>query len=241
MPNNAYRLHTLAVGLLSFIPLLFSTGSLAEGTCSTFTTPYEATYYGSYKGWRVDTTQKLEKRGNGQWRLSINADSALGSIVEKSFFKISTSGKIISQEYSYQKKILVNKSNLETLFDWTKKHAITTGAKTGDVALQGGEFDNLNYQLALRCDLMAGKSSFFYPVVDRKEVDNLEFKIMGEEVLDTKLGKVNTVIVKRVRNNNNRITTLWFAKDIDYVMVKLLQEERKDTEAYLLYIGSFKK
>ena len=239
MPNHSFR--SLTITLLSGVVLLFSTQSFAEGTCSTFTTPYEAAYYGSYKGWRVDTTQKLEQRGNGQWRLSIHGDSALGSILEKSFFKISSSGKIISQEYSYQKKILINKSNLETLFDWNKKHAVTTGAKTGDVVLQGGEFDNLNYQLALRCDLMAGKSSFLYPVVDRKEIDSLEFKIMGEEVLDTKLGKVNTVIVKRVRNNNNRITTLWFAKDMDYVMVKLLQEERKDTEAYLLYIDSFKK
>lgn len=239
MPN--YSLRALATTLLSGVVLLFSTPSFAEATCSTFTTPYEAAYYGSYKGWRVDTVQKLEKRGNGQWRLSIHADSALGSILEKSFFKISSSGKINSQEYSYQRKIFINKSNLETLFDWSKKRAVTTGAKTGEVTLKGDEFDNLNYQLALRCDLMAGKSTFLYPVVDRDEIDNLEFKIMGEEVLETKIGKVNTVIVKRVRNNNNRITTLWFAKDIDYVMVKLLQEERKDTEAYLLYIDSFKK
>jgi hypothetical protein len=154
---------------------------------------------------------------------------------------VSPAGKIISQEYSYQKKVLVNKSNLNTLFEWPKKRAVTTGNKTGVVPLQDGEFDNLNYQLALRCDLIAGKTTFMYPVVDRDEVDHLEFKIMGEEVLETKLGKLNTVVLKRVRNNNNRITTLWFAKDRDYVMVKLLQEELKDTEAYLLYIDSLKK
>jgi hypothetical protein len=218
-----------------------SVNSQAQATCSALTTAYEARYYGSYKGWRIDTTQKMEQRLPDVWRLSIYADNVLGSILEKSSFKVSPAGKIVSQEYSYEKKILVNKSNLTTLFDWVKKRANTAGNKTGSVILKGGEFDNLNYQLALRCDLIAGKTEFIYPVVDRNEIDNLEFKIMGEEMLDTKLGKVNTVIVKRVRNNNNRITTLWFAKDKDYVMVKLLQEERKDTEAYLLYIDSLVK
>jgi len=219
----------------------FAANSYAADNCSVLTTPYTATYFGSYKGWRIETTQTLEMRQNGQWRLSIHADNVLGSILEKTYFRISDSGKITSEEYSYQKKIFINKSQLSTVFDWTKKHAITTGDKTGNVALSGGEFDNLNYQLALRCDLMTGKTNLVYPVADRDEVDNLEFKVMGEEELDTKIGKVNAVIVKRVRNNNNRITTLWFAKDKDYVMVKLLQEERKDTEAYLLYIDTLKK
>jgi len=219
----------------------FATSSRAESTCTALTTPFFATYFGSYKGWRIETTQQMEQRQKDQWRLSIHADNVLGSIMEKSFFKVSPSGKIISQEYSYQKKILINKNSLTTVFDWVKKHALTTGNKTGDITLKGGEFDNLNYQLELRCDLMAGKTEFAYPVVDRNDADNLEFKIVGEEVLETKIGKLNTVVVKRVRNNNNRITTLWFAKDLDYQMVKLLQEERKDTEAYLLYIESLKK
>jgi hypothetical protein len=241
MPKNKLRLLSSASCFLLLIISGYSTGSLAEGTCSVLTTPYEAGYYGSYKGWRIDTTQKLEQRQKGQWRLSIHADNILGSIMEKSFFSVSPAGKIVSQEYSYQRKILINKSDMTTLFDWTKKHATTRGNKTGDVALKGGEFDNLNYQLALRCDLIAGKTEFFYPVVDHDEVDDLQFKIIGEEVLETKLGKLNTVVVKRVRNNNNRTTTLWFAKDMNYLIVKLLQEERKDAEAYLLYIDSLKK
>jgi len=220
---------------------VFASASQAETACTALTTPYTAIYYGSYKGWRIDTTQKLEDRKKGQWRLSIHADNILGSILEKSYFKVGAANKIISQEYSYEKKIFINKSQLSTLFDWTRQRAITTGYKTGEAKLTGGELDDLNYQLALRCDLMAGKTRLVYPVVDHDEVDNLEFQIMGEEELETKIGKVNTVIVKRVRNNNNRITTLWFAKDKDYVMVKLLQEERKDTEAYLLYIDSFQK
>ena len=235
---SCFRFYSLLL-IISFFVL--ATNSFAGENCSAFTTPYTATYFGSYKGWRIETMQALEKRSNNQWRLSIHIDNALGSILEKTYFKISDNGKITSQEYSYQKKVFINKSQLSTVFDWIKKHAITSGNKTGKVSLTGGEYDNLNYQLALRCDLMAGKNEFIYPVVDRDEVDRLEFKIMGEETLETKIGKVNAVMVKRVRNNNNRITTLWFAKDKDYVMVKLLQEERKDTEAYLLYIDTLKK
>jgi len=206
--------------------------------CPLLTQPYTATYYGSFKGWRIDTVQELEARQDGQWRLSIHADNFLGAILEKSYFTVTLEGTIRSQQYSYQKKVLLNRRDISTVFDWSTRHATTTGDKTNTAPLVGGEFDDLNYQLAIRCDLMAGKTDMHYPTVDDNGPDTLEFQTAGEEVLDTQLGKLNTIIVKRIRSNNNRSTTLWFAKDKDYQMVKLLQEEKKDAEAYLLYIDS---
>jgi hypothetical protein len=206
--------------------------------CPLLTKPYTASYFGSYKGWRIDTVQELEARQDGQWRLSIHADNFLGTILEQSYFTLTPAGTIRSQQYSYQKKVLLNRLDTSTEFDWSTHRATTTGDKTNTATLVGGEFDNLNYLLALRCDLMAGKTEMYYPTVDENGSDTLEFQIAGEEVLDTQLGKLNTIIVKRIRSNNNRSTTLWFAKDKDYLMVKLLQEEKKDAEAYLLYIDS---
>jgi hypothetical protein len=206
--------------------------------CPLLTRPYSATYYGSFKGWRIDTVQELEARQDGQWRLSIHADNFLGAILEKSYFTVTPEGTIRSQQYNYEKKVLLNRRDISTVFDWSTRRATTTGDKTNTAPLVGGEFDNLNYLLAIRCDLMAGKTDMYYPTVDENGTDTLEFKTAGEEVLDTRLGKLDTIIVKRVRNNSNRSTTLWFAKNKDYLMVKLLQEEKKDAEAYLLYIDS---
>lgn len=235
-PMKRHCLYTLATLLLAA-----STHTLAQD-CAVFKTPFTATYFGSFKGWRLDATQQLTQTSKKQWQFALTADNPIGSFQQTSTFGVDVHNSIISDHYQSKQKVLVKSEVLNTVFDWQKKQATSTHkGKTHTVKLQGDELDELNYQLALRCDLQAGKTEFSYPVVDRKELDLLDFKVVGEEKLATELGTLDTVVVKRIRNNNNRITTLWFAKDLDYQMVKLLQEERKDTEAYLLYIKSVSK
>lgn len=241
MMQSFLSFHRITTAMAFIMAGALSTTAFAENkSCSLLTTPYTATYVGSFKGWKIETTQELKKLEKNNWRLSIAANNFLGKIKESSTFAVKNNA-IESQHYSYWRNILLKNLNIETDFDWTSRLANTTGNKEGKVALQGGEFDSLGYQLQLRCDLINQAPVMSYPVVDHDEIDKLEFQIIGEEELETSLGKLNTVVVKRVRNNTKRITTLWFAKDLDYMVVKLLQEERKDTEAYLLYINSYKK
>lgn len=220
--------------------LLASAVQADNKPCPLLTQPYSATYVGSYKGWKIETLQELRKMNGSQWQLGISADNLLGKIKETSTFQI-RDHMIESQHYSYWRNVMLKNITIDTDFDWKTRQAITTGNKTGKIGLKGGEYDSVGYQLQLRCDLMNGVSPMVYPVVERNDIDKHEFQIIGEEVLETSLGKLNTVVVKRVRNNSNRVTTLWFAKDMDYLMVKLLQEERKDTQAYLLYLDTYTK
>lgn len=218
----------------------------ADDICHALTTPYIANYYGSYKGWRIDLQQELAKTatqtpdGNSAWTMSIKVDNFLGSIQEQTSYWLTPQGNIISHEYGYKRNVFVNRFEQHMVFDWKARLAKTTGDKSGQANLQGNELDNLNYQLMLRCQLQQGKHEFSFRVVDRNKVDPLDFRIIGEERLDTKFGQLDTVVVKRIRENPNRVTTIWFAKDLDYMMVKLLQEEKKDTQAYLLYIDDLK-
>ena len=87
---------------------------------------------------------------------------------------------------------------------------------------------------------MAEKEELAYPVYARDEKEIMTFQVIGEETLETDVGKLKTVVVKKVRDNDKRHTTIWFAKNLDYVMVKLLQEKREDAQAYLLYITDFR-
>lgn len=231
----------LSIPLIALLSLLSIPAWAQE--CSVLKTPHTAHYRGSFKGWRVNATQQLAATSSkGQWQFTSTASNPVGSITQQSLFKPDSQHHLLSQHYHYQRKVLLKTETLDTVYDWKARQASTTRDDTMRVvALQGGELDDLNYQLAIRCDLLAGQTEFRYPVVDRKEIDWLDFKVVGEEKLETALGVLDTVIVKRIRNNNNRITTLWFAKTLDYQMVKLLQEERKETEAYLLYIESLSK
>jgi hypothetical protein len=238
--------------LIAFIVCLLATGAspltaeiltpdpTPSSSCPILTTPYQASYFGSYKGWRLDTSQKLQSLSNNQWQFELQADNPIGTLTERSIFSLNQQHRMISQTYLHHRRVLLKNDQLDILFDWSQHHTLATRKdKQYQVPLQGGELDNLNYQLAIRCDLLAGLKHFSYRVADRKEIDTLEFKVTGEEKLPTELGVLDTVVVKRIRSNKNRSTTLWFAKDLDYLMVKLLQEERKDAEAYLLYIQTF--
>lgn len=241
MMQSLLSFHRILAAMTFLAAALLSTTASADNTsCSLLTMPYTATYVGSFKGWKIETTQELKKLEKNNWRLGIAANNLLGKIKESSNFAVKNNA-IESQHYSYWRNVMLKNISIETHFDWAAKTATTTGNKEGKITLQGGEYDSLSYQLQLRCDLINNSPALVYPVVDHDEIDRLEFQIIGEEEIETSLGKLNTVVVKRVRNNTKRITTLWFAKDLDYMMVKLLQEERKDTEAYLLYIDSYKK
>lgn len=221
-------------------------GNVYALACDTLPEAYVATYSGSFKGWSIKTTQSLKfDSAKQEWAMTIMADNLIGDIKEQSIFSFDNDGdsgskKIKSLEYIYQRKVLGRDRVQELDFDWVGNKVVASGRKSATLNLSGGELDRLNHQLLLQCDVMAGKTHFLYNVVDKDEMEVFEYKKVGEEKIETKLGVFETVIVRRQRNDDDRVTTIWFAKNKGYLMVKLLQEEKKDAEAYLLYIDSVK-
>ena len=71
-------------------------------------------------------------------------------------------------------------------------------------------------------------SSMSYQVVDGDEIETYDFRVLGEEKVSTKAGQVDAIKVERVRDptQSKRETILWFAKDWDYLLVRLHQVER---------------
>ncbi|MPQ72192.1 DUF3108 domain-containing protein, partial [Pseudomonas sp. MWU12-2323] len=118
-------------------------------------------------------------------------------------------------------------------FDWNSK--MVTGTDRGDavkIPLNRGMVDKSTYQLALQHDLAAGKKTMSYQVVDGSDVDTYDFRVLGAEKVDTKAGQIDAIKVERVRDptQSKRITVLWFAKDWDYLLVRLQQVETDGKE-----------
>ena len=60
--------------------------------------------------------------------------------------------------------------------------------------------------------------------MDTDEIDAHHYRIVGEEVLETNLGRLNTVRVEKVRrDSDSRSTVIWLATDWDYLLVGLEQ------------------
>ena len=71
-----------------------------------------------------------------------------------------------------------------------------------------------------------------YQVVDGGDVDTYDFRVLGTEKVETKAGRIDAIKVERVRDptQSKRTTVMWFAKDWDYLLVRLQQVETDGKE-----------
>ena len=75
-----------------------------------------------------------------------------------------------------------------------------------------------------------------YRVLDGDDLDTYDFRVLGEEKVETMVGTVDAIKVERVRDptQSKRITILWFAKDWDFLLVRLQQVESDGKEYQII-------
>jgi hypothetical protein len=95
--------------------------------------------------------------------------------------------------------------------------------------------------LALGDDLARGVKDPCYNVLDDDGVEQHCFHVMGKEVINTALGKLDTIVVERIRKPTSpRHTQFWFAPSLNYAIAKLAHQEKKGKTAYSLEITYYK-
>ncbi|MEB0041263.1 MULTISPECIES: DUF3108 domain-containing protein [unclassified Pseudomonas] len=197
--------------------------------------PYSASYTADWKQLPISggTAQRsLVKDANDTWTLSFKASMMIASLTEVSTLKVDKDA-LLPQTYNFERGGLGKSKKVDMTFDWAAK--IINGSDRGTaftVPLNRGILDKSTYQLALQNDVAAGKKSMSYQVVDGDEVDTYDFRVLGLEKVSTKAGQVEAIKVERVRDptQSKRITVMWFAKDWDYLLVRLQQVENDGKE-----------
>ncbi|MET3454891.1 DUF3108 domain-containing protein [Pseudomonas kilonensis] len=196
--------------------------------------PFSASYTADWKQLPMSGTaeRNLTKEANGTWKLSFKASMMIASLTEESTLTLDKD-TLLPQSYHFERGGLGKAKKADLDFDWNTK--MVTGTDRGDAVklpLNRGMVDKSTYQLALQHDVAAGKKSMSYQVVDDGEVDTYDFRVLGSEKVDTKAGQIDAIKVERVRDptQSKRITVLWFAKDWDYLLVRLQQVETDGKE-----------
>ena len=196
--------------------------------------PFNASYTADWKQLPMSGSaeRSLVKNDNGNWTLKFEATMLIAKLKESSIFAFKNDN-LIPQSYSFERGGLGKSKNVSLDFDWATN--MVTGTDNKDavkVPLLSGMLDKSTYQLALQRDVIAGKKSMSYQVVDGNDVDTYDFRVIGSEVVDTKAGKVDAIKVERVRDptQNKRITEMWFAKNWEGLLVKLRQVEKDGKE-----------
>ncbi len=226
---NAFLFKPLITSVIASIFLISGLGGQASASQKPLELkPYSASYQASIKGIPFGGSGKrtLRKNDDGSWTLEFGAKAAFFGMMETSQFNLKDQ-YIISHTYTNKRSGIGGKPTKEAHFDWKKqKVSWQQKERQWSMTLPDGAIDNLAYQLQLRIDLNSGKTSdFTYQIADDDEVYQRTFLFEGEEVIETDAGKLETVRIKIKRDTDKRATWIWFAKNWNYFMVKLLQRE----------------
>ena len=184
-----------------------------------------------------EMTRTLNQQAGGRYNYeSVTTASGLLSllvkdkIIEQSLWDYHD-GAIRALEYRYEKSGGKTPKKVQLIFDWDQrqvKNALDGEIRAMPVAK--GLTDILLYQLVLMMDLKDGKKPLEYSIADKHKFKTYRFDITGEETLDTPLGKLKTVKVQRVPGPDKKTTLIWCAPSLDYLPVRIEQDEQDDGE-----------
>ncbi|WP_057831794.1 DUF3108 domain-containing protein [Colwellia sp. TT2012] len=135
--------------------------------------------------------------------------------------------QVIPLSYDYKREGTGRDKHYQWQYDLAQKTA--TDIKNNKVItleFTEGLLDKLSYHLQNRLDLInnPAQKKFVYPVIStRGSVKDYQYIYDGDEELILPFGLVKTIRLKREIVEKKRITYVWFAPELNFLMVKLYQ------------------
>lgn len=119
--------------------------------------------------------------------------------------------------------------DVELNFDWMRKE-VTNNHKhknsKWNLPVPTKTIDKLSYQLALMLKLASKPNKIFsFPIADGGKLKEYNFEILGEERVYTSLGSYKAIKIQHQRYKKGKNITLWCAAKLNYLPVKIIQEE----------------
>ena len=198
--------------------------------------PFNASYSATYNGMAVTAERQLLQR-DSSYEEKMTLSSLLGSVRELSQFDlVDNRPRPLRSEYALS--LFGMKRTEQQIFDWgTLVVDYQRDQKQRQIPVDLSCLDITTHRLALATDLRRNISDLEYCVIHRGKRKTYRYQLLGEMVLDTAVGPLNTFHIQRLRDDDdNRSTELWMAVDWDLLLVRLHQNE--DDEEYLLELAS---
>lgn len=225
----------LRIGCITLLILFLSLPALAS---TVELKPYRAVYTNkvdatiSFSG---EATRELKQLNDGTWELSVEASAMMANIREATHIT-QQDDQLLPLRYDYHRRILTRNRTAQLRFDWDAGYVTTDiDDKPWRMAIEPGIHDKLSYQLQMPADIAAGKSTLSYQVADGGQMQTYRFNVTEEDLVDTPAGQFKAIRVERDRGENaGRETLIWFAPELDYLVVRLEQVEPNGNRFTLL-------
>ena len=206
-------------------------------TCGSFVSAqavaeFTANYKASANGLGASALRKLEILDGGLYQLSNSLEAMLAGQVIARLSQTSefylNSHQLIPQSYDY---LLTGISTRTTAisYDWDAGIAASNNNdQSWSVKLVSGVMDELSHQFALRLQIQRGETEKLeFQVIDEDEIEANRYRLLGKEVLNTALGRLNsTQLELQQAEGSQRTTKIWLADDWQYLLIKIEQEDQ---------------
>jgi hypothetical protein len=182
------------------------------------TQAYQATYTLYWHGIRVGKNiQTVTKINPDHFLVEWHAKPLIPFLGFKSFEK--------SEFYLKNNRIYP----VHYIYDITKKHQNKAGELDfhDQANLHHKGQDKISAFFQLTQDLMLAKKTLRYTVIEPPRIKIYHFHIIGETVLKTPLGMIKAIQIQHFSDHNKRLTKLWLAKDLDYLLIKFQQFKKE--------------
>lgn len=198
--------------------------------------PYTAQYDTSALGMHLTLNRELKYDGEGGYTLTNGGKILVVGFHEVAVFRVEE-GDLIPKSYVYQGTGLINRR---------REVHFTPGSDTVRSLYKGewyelpnkeGTLDRLSQQEHLRLLMLKAENprdDIEITVADGRKVKDYQIHFVGEAVVETALGPVDTLHFERLHDDPDRKSEIWVAPAWDYLMVKTIHvEDDKPVEIVL--------
>ena len=155
------------------------------------------------------------------------------------FIKENSMIKPISYKFIKEKK---NSSQLiETIFNLDNSYAYTIENNNKQEHINiPYSLDRLSVQIDFQEKMKIGVFEYKYNIIDKGRLRKYSFVLHSDAIINTVFGETNTIVIKKLIENNKRSTLTWYAVDYDFIPVKI-EQYRKEALVFTVILNEVYK
>ena len=232
---NKFANKTLFAVVITVLQWHFGQSISAAQSSTDTPATYIANYQASANGIRTTAKRSLTKLDDGTYELANELQAVvlgqeIARLDQRSRFQFSDNS-VATENYSYTLSGI--SSDLRNItFDWNAGTALSVeDDELWTLKLETQVYDPLSHQFMMSQQLLNDRSlayskSYEYKIVDGDEIETHLYEFVGEEILETPLGKLNTIKLERVRSTgSSRPTTIWLAPEWEFLVARIEQTD----------------
>jgi len=205
--------------------------------------PFVATYTVSYRGIEGGTLRMELRRdaSNGHYIFETRANpNALARLfisrdaIERTVLEVTADG-IRPLLWETEDGKSGSKGDGRLQFNWAGQTVSGTyEGKPVELPLKPGVEDRLSIQIVAMTALLRGKEPGTIEMVNGSSIREYTYARGQTQMLDTKFGKLDTVVYESTRTGSNRVSRVWHAPSLEYLPVRAEQVRKGKVETVMV-------